>query len=687
VTGNRQDVAEISDQGPARALSYLRVSTKEQASKGGEVEGYSIPAQRDACVRKAETLSAAVIEEFVDAGESARSAKRPELQRMLRYITENQVDYLIVHKIDRLARNRADDVEISLALKAAGVTLVSCTENIDETPSGALMHGIMSSIAEFYSRNLAHEVIKGLSKKVETGGTIGRPPPGYLNITYRINGREVRSVEVDEERVEHVRWAFGTFAIGDVTLIQLTEQLEARGMTIAPGPNTPARVMSRSTVQRMLRNAYYIGLVNWRGAQHEGNHDAVIDRDVWYRVQAVLDSHRFGEKQRKNPHYLKGSIFCGGCGSRLCFDRKTNRYGTTYEYFFCVGRHQKRTDCVRGYVPVEAIEDQVENKWRNLRLHREYAELLGTILEQDLAHYHESTEHSRRSAKRRLQTLEGQRQKLLAAYYADSMPMDLFKTEQARLTTEIRRTEAKLQAVEISYAQVKKTLEKCLQFATDCDRSYRESPPTLRRQLNQAVFRKFIVDEDGILKADLAEPFDRLLSPNLLEEKEQDEESMVTARLEEVDIEESPRHHNDEWADGVPAWLRDSQWWNQKQDRPHGYAVTGRNHRSVGRRRIVSLCLGSKENDLAEGVGFEPTEGCPSHAFQACRFGRSRIPPGKRRSYLYAECLRRRVTTRSAPPRWLARSVTGPARRDPVNRVRSGRKQLSAGPPGCRRVA
>src|SRR5207244_4366103 len=149
---------------------------------------------------------------------------------------------------------------------------------------------------------------------------------------------------------------------------------------IAPGPNTPARVMSRSTVQRMLRNAYYIGLVNWRGAQHEGNHDAIIDRDVWYRVQAVLDSHRFGEKQRKNPHYLKGSLFCGGCGSRLCFDRKTNRYGTTYEYFFCVGRHQKRTDCVRGYVPVEAIEEQVENKWRNLRLHREYAELLGTIL-------------------------------------------------------------------------------------------------------------------------------------------------------------------------------------------------------------------------------------------------------------------------------------------------------------------
>ena len=59
---------------------------------------------------------------------------------------------MIVHKIDRLARNRADDVEITLAIKAAGATLVSCSENIDETPSGMLLHGIMSSIAEFYSQ-------------------------------------------------------------------------------------------------------------------------------------------------------------------------------------------------------------------------------------------------------------------------------------------------------------------------------------------------------------------------------------------------------------------------------------------------------------------------------------------------------------------------------------------------------
>ncbi len=149
------------------AVMYLRVSTKEQAQRGGEAEGFSIPAQRDACRRKAESLGAQVIEEFIDAGESARSAQRPELQRMLGFIREQRVSFAIVHKVDRLARNRVDDVEINVALTASGVQLVSCSENIDETPSGMLLHGIMSSIAEFYSRNLANEVIKGSVQKAK----------------------------------------------------------------------------------------------------------------------------------------------------------------------------------------------------------------------------------------------------------------------------------------------------------------------------------------------------------------------------------------------------------------------------------------------------------------------------------------------------------------------------------------
>lgn len=94
------------------AVSYLRVSTREQAERGGTDEGFSIPAQREANRRKAQDLGARVVREFVDAGESARSADRDGLQKMLAFIQASRVNFCIVHKLDRLARNRADDIEI-----------------------------------------------------------------------------------------------------------------------------------------------------------------------------------------------------------------------------------------------------------------------------------------------------------------------------------------------------------------------------------------------------------------------------------------------------------------------------------------------------------------------------------------------------------------------------------------------
>ena len=126
-----------------RAATYLRVSTAAQARRNREPEGYSIPAQREACQRRAAQLEAEVVSEFVDRGASARSADRLELKKLLTYITEHDVSYVIVHKIDRLARNRADDVEIQLAIERAGAQLVSVSESVEKTPSGKLVRNIM----------------------------------------------------------------------------------------------------------------------------------------------------------------------------------------------------------------------------------------------------------------------------------------------------------------------------------------------------------------------------------------------------------------------------------------------------------------------------------------------------------------------------------------------------------------
>ncbi len=104
-----------------KAVTYLRVSTKEQAE-----EGYSIPAQAEACRRFIADRSWEVADEYVDRGESARTADRPQLQAMLARLAEDpSIDCLVVHKLDRLARNLEDHAAVRAALRKAGVQLHS----------------------------------------------------------------------------------------------------------------------------------------------------------------------------------------------------------------------------------------------------------------------------------------------------------------------------------------------------------------------------------------------------------------------------------------------------------------------------------------------------------------------------------------------------------------------------------
>src|SRR4051794_37085832 len=152
-------------------------------------------------------------------GESAKSADRPALKRMLQRIEqEHDVELVLVHKIDRLARNRYDDVTINLAIQRAGAELVSASENIDDTPAGQLLHAIMAAHAEFYSRNLASEALKGLVQKAKNGGTPTRAPLGYVHTREWFQGREVRTVAIDPTRADLVRWAFEAYASGQYTL-------------------------------------------------------------------------------------------------------------------------------------------------------------------------------------------------------------------------------------------------------------------------------------------------------------------------------------------------------------------------------------------------------------------------------------------------------------------------------------
>jgi site-specific DNA recombinase len=499
--------------GEAKAAIYLRVSTKEQAEAGGEVEGYSIPAQREACLRKAESLSATVVEEFVDRGESAKSADRPELQRLLQFVKDNSVRYVIVHKVDRLARSRLDDVQIHLQLRRAGAQLVSCTESIDETPSGMLLHGIMSTIAEFYSRNLATEVIKGSTQKAKNGGTIGKAPTGYLNHRVYENGREVRTVIVDPVRGPLMTLAFELYATGEWSVRRLLGELTERGLTSAPSAKRPGKPLVQSNLLRLLRHPYYKGLVVYMGVEYPGKHEPLVSEELWQRVQDLLDQQGHAtEKNRTHHHYLKGTVYCGACRSRLIVHHARSRLGVIYPYYVCAGRHEKRTPCTRRAIDVDYLEQLVEDHYRTVQPLPELHDKLRHVLLEEIGAHRKSAETERHMQQRRIERLERERQKLLDGFYAGAIPTDLMRREQTRISGALDNAKRRMEALQLEFETVERNLSEALRLAANWHGVYLRCAPRERRQMNQAIFERLYVTIDGTLAHTFAEPFASLLS-------------------------------------------------------------------------------------------------------------------------------------------------------------------------------
>ena len=487
---------------PKRAVSYIRVSTREQAQRGGSEEGFSLPAQREANKRKAQSMGALVVKEFADRGESARSANRPELQKMLAYLKEDGgIDYVIVHKLDRLARNRADDVEINRAFEKGGVRLVSTSENIDQTPGGMLLHGIMSSIAEFYSRNLANEVIKGMGEKARNGGTLGKAPLGYVNVRGREeHGREVRTVELDQERAPLLRLAFSEYATGNWTVSQLAKHLAGLGLDVPATPSKPARPITKGRLHTLLRHPYYKGVVQFQGVEYAGKHEPLVDEETWQAVQAVLGSHRSGERERMHNHFLKSTVVCGQCGSRLLVQNTKNGKGVLYPYFICA-RRQRLHDCPFRAVLIEVVEAQMQEVYRRLYVSETDRQEIERYLLAELARIEGEKDRSVRSLTARRTNLEDERRRLLQAHYGGAVPLELLKEEQERLGRELAGIQRQLDAYQADAKLVRAHVEQALDLLEDCYRLYMAAPDHLRKQLNQVFFERALVnpavDEEG----------------------------------------------------------------------------------------------------------------------------------------------------------------------------------------------
>ncbi|MBV9487129.1 MAG: recombinase family protein, partial [Frankiaceae bacterium] len=341
-----------------RAVIYLRVSSSGQVNTDYDPEGISIPAQRRRCVAKAREMGVEIADEYVEPGKSATAiAKRPVFQAMMSRIkNQRDVDYVIVYSASRMNRNWMENGAVLLELRQLGVSMISATENIDDTPLGEAMTGILAVFNGFQSAANGQDIRYKMGQKARAGGTVRMAPIGYLNVIETFEGRKVRSVAIDPERSTLVKLAFELYATGRLSQADLRETLKEAGLRSRPTAKNPyGTPLSIHTIGKMLQDRYYLGIITYDGEEYPGRHEPLIEPELFDQVQHVLFKERgAGTRARIYNHYLKGLLWCGRCGRRMILWPGRSKNGSKYFYFVCIGRQDK--SCDLPYMRTEVVE-------------------------------------------------------------------------------------------------------------------------------------------------------------------------------------------------------------------------------------------------------------------------------------------------------------------------------------------
>ena len=283
----------------------------------------------------------------------------------------------------------------------------------------------------------------------------------------------MKTVIIDEDRAEHIRWAFESYATAQWSIAELTDELERRGLKSRPTRKYVGSPLTRSEVHRLLTNIYYTGKVPYGGFVYDGKHDALVDEQTFAEVQTVLGSRRLaGDRAWKRQQYLKGSVYCGRCGERLGYGHSRG-HGGEYPYFFCLGRHRKRNDCDLPYLAAHKVEAAVMAVWDDMTFSDELTELVVKAMQKQFKELEARSERTLKYQRRRVIDLERQKQKLLDAYIADAFPVEDLKLRQEKVQAELTAARKLTAQASALYDDLERKLELCTRVLRVAGRLYR----------------------------------------------------------------------------------------------------------------------------------------------------------------------------------------------------------------------
>ena len=281
---------------PNSCFGYIRVSTAKQG------EGVSLMAQKEAIQSFAER-NALIVTKWFEETETAAKSGRPIFLSMIKQLNKGDARNLVIHKIDRSARNLADWAKIG-ELSDAGINIHFATESLDfRSRGGRLTADIQAVIAADYIRNLREETIKGLNGRLKQGYYPWRSPVGYIDN----GGGEVKTINPASSPL--IIQAFELYASGKYTMVTLTMEMRIRGLK-----NKNGGPVTQTGIETILANPFYIGLIyiKRRNETYKGNHKAIISTGLFQMVQDVKASRHIKKKTKR--YFAYRSIFtCKNC--------------------------------------------------------------------------------------------------------------------------------------------------------------------------------------------------------------------------------------------------------------------------------------------------------------------------------------------------------------------------------------
>ena len=282
-----------------RAVIYCRVSTKEQVE-----EGNSLVTQEKNCKDYAHKNDYEVAAIFIEQGESAKTADRTELKKLLSFcaLKKSDIQAVIAYKIDRISRNTDDYSQIRILLKRYGVEIKSTSEFFEDNPAGRFMENIIANVAQFDNDVRAERSIGGMRDAVRDGRYVWLAPYGYSNV--KIDGK---ATIIPNNVAPVIRKMFEEIAKSEYSLETIRKNIVNEELVLLN-----KRPLSKSYFYHIIRNRLYTGWIHKFGEQHKGKFDPIISDELYCKVQSILSGKQHSHRQHltDNPDFpLRKFIF------------------------------------------------------------------------------------------------------------------------------------------------------------------------------------------------------------------------------------------------------------------------------------------------------------------------------------------------------------------------------------------